>query len=149
SPASARNLSRYLIKLKRTLRIHKHQIEINRYTNLLVNKSIFFTTDYQEFEQALARAKALERAGEWSFARKEYLQAFKLFRGEPFKKNFDNWSVDMRFKILSQFENEAINFAKSCIEHGNKNDARKILQKVLKIIPDSQDAMALLKRLNG
>ncbi|MEO0143072.1 MAG: hypothetical protein ABIL15_06950, partial [candidate division WOR-3 bacterium] len=61
----------------------------------------------------------------------------------PFKKNFDNWSVDMRFRILSQFETEAINFAKSCIEHGNKNDARKILQKVLKIIPDSEEARKL------
>ncbi|MEO0184013.1 MAG: hypothetical protein ABIL40_11140, partial [candidate division WOR-3 bacterium] len=66
---------------------------------------------------------------------------------EPFKKNFDNWSVDMRFRILSQFETEAINFAKSCIEHGNKNDARKILQKVLKISPDSEESQKLLETL--
>ncbi|MEO0122868.1 MAG: tetratricopeptide repeat protein [candidate division WOR-3 bacterium] len=55
--------------------------------------------------------------------------------------------MDMRFKILSQFETEAINFAKSCLEHGNKNDARKILQKVLKIIPDSQEVKGLLDGL--
>ncbi|MEO0094266.1 MAG: tetratricopeptide repeat protein [candidate division WOR-3 bacterium] len=53
----------------------------------------------------------------------------------------------MRFRILSQFETEAINFAKSCLEHGNKNDARKILQKVLKIIPDSQEVKGLLDGL--
>ncbi|MEO0183160.1 MAG: hypothetical protein ABIL40_06765, partial [candidate division WOR-3 bacterium] len=64
------------------------------------------------------------------------------------KKNFDNWSVDMRFKILSQFETEAINFAKSCLEHGNKTDARKILQKVLKIIPDAEEAKNLLDILS-
>ncbi|MCX7994748.1 MAG: hypothetical protein N3A65_03105 [candidate division WOR-3 bacterium] len=53
----------------------------------------------------------------------------------------------MRFKILTQFETEAINFAKSCIEHKNLADARKILQKVLKIIPDSEEAKRLLDGL--
>ena len=87
------------------------------------------------------------RAGEWKFARKEFLSAFKLFRGEPFKKNFDDWSVDMRFKILSQLETEAINFAKACLEHNNKRDARKILENVLKIIPDSEEIKNLLNGL--
>ncbi len=128
-----------------------HLLEISRASgdSMLLNQGIYFTTDYQKFEQTLARAKALQRAGEWGFARKEYLRAFKLFRGEPFKKNFDNWSVDMRFRILTQFETEATAFAKSCIEHKNKNDARKILQKVLKIVPDSEEALDLVKRLNG
>ncbi|MGB9720788.1 MAG: hypothetical protein ACPL28_04825 [bacterium] len=53
----------------------------------------------------------------------------------------------MRFRILTELENEAINFAKSCIENNNKNDARKILQKVLKIIPDSEEAKGLLDSL--
>ncbi|MEO0161653.1 MAG: hypothetical protein ABIL74_05210 [candidate division WOR-3 bacterium] len=141
----ARIFSHSLVRIKKALKIPAHYLEIKRQNgeSYLINQNIYFTTDYQEFEQTLAQAKALERVGEWGFARKEYLRAFKLFRGEPFKKNFDNWSVDMRFKILSQFETEAINFAKSCIEHGNKNDARKILQKVLKIIPDSEEAKKL------
>ncbi len=146
---STRYFSRFLSRLKKKLKVPGYLLSISsRPTeSRIVNSGIYFTTDYWEFEQKLIQAKALQRAGEWGFARKEYLRAFKLFRGEPFKKNFDNWSVDMRFKILSQFETEAINFAKSCLEHGNKNDARKILQKVLKIIPDSGETQNLLETL--
>ncbi|MCM8782279.1 MAG: hypothetical protein NC828_04445, partial [Candidatus Omnitrophica bacterium] len=117
SEKASRNFSHLLVRLKRALKIPTHLLEISRASGIptLINQGIYFTTDYQEFEQALAQAKALERAGEWAFAKKEYLRAFKLFRGEPFKKNFDNWSVEMRFKILTEFETEAVNFAKSCI----------------------------------
>ncbi|MCX7995204.1 MAG: helix-turn-helix domain-containing protein, partial [candidate division WOR-3 bacterium] len=141
--------SHLLVAMKKKLMLPKHFLVMRSQANfrVLINKGFYINTDYGDFTSALARAKALERAGEWEFARKEYLWAFKLFRGEPFKKNFDNWSVDMRFKILTQFETEAINFAKSCIEHGNKADARKILQKVLKIIPDSEEAKRLLDGL--
>ncbi|MEO0127556.1 MAG: helix-turn-helix domain-containing protein [candidate division WOR-3 bacterium] len=147
SEKASRNFSHLLVRIKKTLKIPTHLLEISRGsgTSVLINQGIYFTTDYQEFEHTLAQAKALQRAGEWSFARKEYLRAFKLFRGEPFKKNFDNWSVDLRFRILSQLETEAISFAKSCLEHSNKTDARKILQKVLKIIPDSKEAVELLR----
>jgi len=107
----------------------------------------FFINDYQEFVQTLARAKALQKAGEWGFAKKEYLQAFKLFRGEPFKKNFDDLSVNMRFRILSELETEAINFARACLEHGNKRDSKKVLEKVLKIIPDSEEVHKTIANL--
>ncbi|MEO0137428.1 MAG: helix-turn-helix domain-containing protein [candidate division WOR-3 bacterium] len=138
-----------LADIKNKLMIPGTRLQIQSGANgkILINKGFYITTDYSEFCAILSRAKALQRAGEWGFARKEYLRAFKLFRGEPFKKNFDNWSVDMRFRILSQLETEAISFAKSCLEHGNKNDARKILQKVLKIIPDSQEVKELLDGL--
>ncbi|MEO0185739.1 MAG: hypothetical protein ABIL20_08090, partial [candidate division WOR-3 bacterium] len=113
----ARLFSHILVRIKKQLKIPPHYLEIKRQDgeSYLINQNLYFTTDYQEFEQTLAQAKALQRAGEWGFARREYLRAFRLFRGEPFKKNFDSWSVDMRFRILSQFETEAINFAKSCL----------------------------------
>ncbi len=151
SENASRNFSHLLVRIKKTLKIPTHLLEISRGggTSVLINQGIYFTTDYQEFEQTLARAKALERAGEWGFAKKEYLRAFKLFRGEPFKKNFDNWSVDMRFKILSQFETEAIAFAKSCIEHNNKNDAKNILEKIIKIVPDSTESADLLRNIRN
>ena len=150
SISASRNLSFLLVMVRNLLKIPAHFLEIHHRVSLpvLTNNGIYFTTDYQEFEQALARAKALQRAGEWEFAKKEFLQAFKLFRGEPFKRNFDNWSVDMRFKILSELETETINFARACLEHNNKKDACRILQKVLKIIPDSQETKELVKKLN-
>ncbi len=115
----------------------------------MVNRGIHFITDYAEFEQLLTHANALERAGEWGFAKKEYLRAFKLFRGEPFKKMYDPWSEHMRRAILNELESNAINFAKSCLERGDSPnrvaepksvaDARKVLEKVLKIIPTSEE----------
>uniref|UniRef100_A0A7C4XKY3 Bacterial transcriptional activator domain-containing protein n=1 Tax=candidate division WOR-3 bacterium TaxID=2052148 RepID=A0A7C4XKY3_UNCW3 len=111
---------------------------------VLLNNGFYISTDYSEFEQTLARAKALLRAGEWEFAKKEFLQAFKLFRGEPFKKNFDDWSVNMRFRILTELETEAINFAKACFEHNDRHNSKKVLEKVLKIIPNSEEIKNLL-----
>lgn len=149
SETAVRNFSHLLVRVKKALKIPSHLLTITRMYGLpkLVNEGVYFTSDYQEFEQGLAQAKALERAGEWAFARKEYLRAFRLFRGEPFKKNFDEWSVDMRFRILTQLETEAINFAKSCLEHKNKKDASRILLKVLKIIPDSEEIQRTLKNI--
>ncbi len=134
-------LSHFLVRFKKKLMIPTHFIKIYlMYSDRkLVNKGFYVMSDYNDFQSHIAQAKALERAGEWGFAKKEYLRAFKLFRGEPFKKNFDEWSLNMRHKILTQLETEALHFAKSCLEHNNKNDARRILQKVLKIIPDSEE----------
>ncbi len=151
SETASRNFSHLLVRIKKALKIPTHLLIVSwGYGEpVLINEGIYFTTDLQEFEQTLAQAKALERAGEWGFAKKEYLRAFRLFRGEPFKKNFDDWSVNMRFKILSQLETEAVNFAKSCLEHRNKTDARRVLQNVLKIIPDSEEIQKLLDGLMG
>jgi len=87
----------------------------------------------------------LERAGECGFAKKDYLRAFKLFRGEPFKKMYDNWSENMRGVILNRLETEALHFAKSCLEHENKKDAKKVLEKVLKIIPQSEEIRKMVR----
>jgi Tfp pilus assembly protein PilF len=139
--------SHTLVRIKKALKMPSHLLTISRSNgeNHLINNGIYFTTDYQEFQHTLARAKALQRAGEWEFAKKEFLQAFKLFRGEPFKKNFDDWSVNMRFRILTELETEAVNFAKGCLEHNDKRDARKILEKVLKIIPDSEEIKKMMQ----
>ncbi len=156
-----------LVQIRAIMKLPTHFLCIENvgYKKYLVNKGFYVWTDYNYFQIQLAQAKALQRAGEWGFAKKEYLRAFKLFRGEPFKKNFDEWSLNMRFKILTQFETEAINFAKSCIEHDEEirhkksrtpsakyrsrgiADAKKILQKVLKIIPDSEEAKRLYHSL--
>ena len=146
SEKASRNFSHLLMRVKKAIKIPSHLLAISRSYGeaSLINEGIYFTTDYQEFKQTLARAKALQRAGEWEFAKKEFLQAFKLFRGEPLKRNFDNWSVDMRFKILSELETEAIEFAKACLEHNDKHIAKKVLEKVLKIIPDSEEIKNLL-----
>jgi len=128
-----RLLSNLVVLIKKKLLIPRHLFGLKEKIPhpALINRGVHLTTDYQEFEQMLAQAKALENAGEWNYARKEYLRAFKLFRGAPFKKMYDPWSEQMRRVILNKLETEATHFAGSCLEHKNKKDARKVLEKVL------------------
>ncbi|MGB3477761.1 MAG: helix-turn-helix domain-containing protein [bacterium] len=139
-------LSHLLVVIRRDLMIPTHLLEIAARSPepVLVNRGFYFVTDYNDFEIALAQAKALERAGEWGFAKKEYLRAFALFRGEPFKKMYDNWSENMRRVILNKLETEAIHFAKSCLEHGNRRDAKRVLGKISKIIPGSDEMRKMM-----
>ena len=147
SQNSSRNLSHLLVRIKKAINLSSHLLKVSykKDNPVLINKGIYFLTDYDEFQQFLAKAKALLRAGEWGFAKKEYLRAFALFRGEPFKKMYDNWSEDMRRVILNKLEKEAINFAKACLAHGNRKDAKKVLDKVSKIIPYSIEKTKLLE----
>jgi tetratricopeptide (TPR) repeat protein len=167
-PKSANPLSllaHLLVRLKKKLRLSGHLLMISSRHGepRLVNRGVYLTTDYNDFKVALTNAKALERAGEWGFAKKEYLRAFKLFRGEPFKKMYDPWSEHMRRVILNKMESNAINFAKSCLEHDNDirqkkrrtpsakyrgenmADAKKVLDKVAKIIPQSEETRKMVK----
>jgi len=162
-------LSHFLVRLKKKLRLPGHLLMISsRYGEpRLVNRGVYLTTDYNDFGIALVQAKALEWAGEWEFAKKEYIRAFRIFRGEPFKKMYDPWSENMRRVILNQLETEAIYFAKSCLEHDNEirqkkrrmpsakcrganmADAKRVLEKVLKIIPDSYEIKSILESVKS
>ncbi len=143
------NLSQLLWRLRKKLVIPNYLLKVKKSkdTAILVNEAIIFTTDYQYYEATIIRARALERAGEWGFAKKEYLRAFKLFRNEPFKKMYDNWSEHMRRVILNKLECDVINFAKSCLKHKNKADAKKVLEKITKIIPQSEESAKILQTL--
>lgn len=144
-------LSHLLVSLKKKLRVASHLLIISSRTgeSKLINNGAYFTTDYSEFKALLTQAKALELTNEWLFAKREYLRAFALFRGEPFKKMYDNWSENMRGVILKDLETEAIHFAKSCLERGNRKDARRVLEKVAAIAPGLEEIRELIKKLNG
>jgi hypothetical protein len=144
-----RNLSHLLIRMKKALKIPSHLLTVSTKKGIpsLINEGIYFTTDYQKSEQTFIQANALFRAGEWSYAKKEYLRAFALFRGEPFKKMYDNWSENMRRVILNKLETEAVHFAKRCLEHKDKRDVKRVLEKVLKIIPDSEEMKDMVKSI--
>jgi transposase len=158
----ARTFSHFLVRIRKYLKLSSHSLSISKGAfgeeNVLHFNS-HITTDYQYYEEILAQANALERAGEWMFAKKEFLRAFSLFRGEPFKKMYDPWSEHMRGMILNELETEALHFAKSCLEHDNEirqkkrrmpkgaADAKKVLEKVLRIIPQSEESQKLLETL--
>jgi transposase-like protein/tetratricopeptide (TPR) repeat protein len=134
-------LSHLLVTLKKKLRLPSHLLMVSSKLgeSRLVNCGVHLTTDYNDLEIAFVQANALERAGEWAFAKREYLRAFRLFHGEPFKKIYDNWSEHMRRVILNKLETEGKHFARSCLEHGNKKDVKKVLEKVAQIIPGSEE----------
>jgi len=142
----SRNLSHLLVRIRKSLGISSDRLKIR---GDLLDWNFYFTTDHKLFEETLIQAKALDQTGEWRFAKKEYMRAFGLFRGEPFKKMYDNWSEHMRRVILNKLETEAIHFAQECLRHRNKKDARKVLEKVLKIIPQSEEIRKMVRECGG
>ncbi|MBA7552067.1 hypothetical protein ES705_44620 [subsurface metagenome] len=140
----SRNLAHLLVRIRKALRLPSHFLYIKE--NRL-SFDCYFINDYGEYLEHLAQAKAFLRAGEWEFAKARYLHALSLFRGEPFKKMYDNWSDDMRHIILTQLEKATIDFAESCFAHKNRSDALKVLRKISKIIPHSDEIKNLLGNL--
>jgi transposase len=143
-PGSAlpvRNLSHLLVRIRKKLKIPTHFLYIKE--NRLFS-NCYFTTDYGEYTEHTIQAKALLQAGEWGFAKREFLQSFRFFRGEPFRKMYDDWSDDKRLEILFNFESDVLVFSKELLKRGKKEEADRILQKALKIVPYSDEIRNLL-----
>ncbi len=140
-------LSHLLTHLKKQLRIPSHLLTVSSALRepRLFNRGLYLTTDYDEFETLLTQAHSLERAGEWQFAQADYVKAFSLLRGAPFAKIYDSWSERMRNAVINRAEGEMIHFAKGCLEHNNKERARKILDKLASLIPHSQGRKSMLE----
>lgn len=128
----SRNLAHLLVRIRKALKLPSHYLYIKE-DNLCFD--CYFTTDYGEYQEHLTQAKALLRAGEWEFAKREFIRAFSLFRDEPFMKMYDDWSDDKRLEILFSYENEVRVFTKELLSRGNKEEAKKLLKKAEKIVP--------------
>ncbi len=141
----ARNLSHLLVDIKKALRIPHHLITITarRGMKVVLNRGIYFTLDYHEFEEALVRAQALQRVDVWDLARKEYAHAFELWRGEPFKKMYDSWSEDFRNVAMNKFEREVVEFTKQCVQRKDYKTVRQTLKRIDKIVNDNPKLFAL------
>ncbi len=151
SSKPAERLSHLLVNIKNQLKIPRHLLTISSTTQeaRLSNRGVYFTTDYSEFETLLTQARSLERAGEWQFAKGDYMKAFTLLRSTPFEKMYDHWSEQMRSAILNKVENEGIHFAKKCLESDNKKEAHTVLEKVAKITCRSEAVDKLLEELKS
>ncbi len=133
---AASRLSHLLVAVKQKLGLPGHLMTMASHLGVkcLVNRGFYMTTDYQDFETTLTEAQALERAGEWTFARDKYRQAFRLLRDGPFSRSYDAWSEDMRNRILSRFEQEAQRFVRTCWSRRNRQDARRTAEHLRRII---------------
>ncbi|MCK4576759.1 hypothetical protein KAU34_10150, partial [candidate division WOR-3 bacterium] len=63
----SRNLAHLLVRIRKTLRLSSDYLYIKEKRLFF---DCYFTTDYGEYMEYLAQAKALERAGEWGFAKR-------------------------------------------------------------------------------
>jgi len=113
----------------------------------LYNRGIYLTTDYSELDTLFTQVTSLERAAEWQFAKRDYLRAFALLRGAPFDRMYDTWSDSVREAILNRVENEAMSFAKGCMVNNNEKEARRVLTKILKIIPYSDRIRNMVREM--
>lgn len=140
-------LQHLLTRIKKKLTVPGHMLTVSsRYgESRLYNRGLYLTTDYSELEILFTQIKSLERAGEWQFAKRDYLRAFALLRGAPFNRMYDTWSDSLREVILNKVENEALNFTKGCMAHNNEKEARRVLKKILEIIPQSDKLRILTK----
>jgi hypothetical protein len=74
--------------------------------------------------------------GEWTYAKRDYLRAFALLRGDPFQKMYDNWSEALRGELVGKMETALHTFVEGCKEH-NDPAAKKILERIRSILPYS------------
>lgn len=145
----ARNLSHMLVRVRTALQIPAHLLEISpkKGNAVLINRGLHFTTDYGDFDQSLVTAHAFTRASEPAFAEREYRQAFQQMRGTPFRKMFDPWSEELRRSILGRFEKGTIAVAESYLRHNARGAAKRVLEKALRIMPNSEEVLQMLKNL--
>ncbi|KPK62285.1 hypothetical protein AMJ83_11300 [candidate division WOR_3 bacterium SM23_42] len=140
STMPSRNLSHILVRVRRALQLPAH------YFRMQANRLICtcqFVTDYDDFENCIAQAKALERIGDWYRAEQEYCSAFSLFRSRPFAKMYDDFSEKKRLEIIFRFEDTARHFVEELSKNlpGNSKGAlspavKKVLRRIRLIAPD-------------
>lgn len=128
----SRNLSHLLMRLRRKLMIPSHFIRI-QYGALYWR--IVFTTDYELFSETLTQAKVFARVGEWHYARRDYLRAFRLCRAAPFRNMYDNKSEEIRRAFLNRLESEIKDFAELCREHNEMNLYQRVRNRLVKVLP--------------
>jgi len=127
-----RLVSRYLYRIRKELKLPVYFIKIYHRDRIsfLVNKGIYFITDYFEFIETLSQAKFYLNKGNFEFYKREFLRAFKLFRGLPFEKMYDNFSDEMRNRVLRMFEIEFTAFLRQCLRNGRVKLREKILRRI-------------------
>jgi len=129
SQKSSNIFSTYLYKVKNILKIPPRLISISKKEDLLINKGLYFITDFSDFEIKLAEFETLLKINMWEFCKRKFKEIIKLFKDKPLKKLYDNWSEDLRLKILFKLKKAFDEFFKECIR---KKDF-KIMYKFSKI----------------
>ena len=134
SSRPARNLSHTIVRIKKSLKMPTQLLFIQ---NGHLICGCHFVTDWNEFEQQIVRARALERIDKWPMAQKEYHHAFSLFRGEIFKKMYDLYSEEKRMEILFKLEENLRHYVGEISKRKIRvtNEMKKILKQISILAP--------------
>jgi len=130
-----------LTEIRKKLKLYRSFLHITSSgESKLINRGVYFTTDFDELKSLIIQAKVFERAEEWRFALHNYILSLSLVRGRPFEKLFDNWSEEMRRSILIQIGEAVSNTKKICFkDNGNLqlyNTLKKTIPRLIKILPN-------------
>jgi DNA-binding SARP family transcriptional activator/transposase len=136
------DLAHALLRLRRALQLPAHLLSAQDET---VKAKFHVVTDAGEWRETIKIAQACEAAGKGDLARSEWLKAFALFRGAPFRGMYDDWSDERRNDMMLVFDRRALEFAKAEQEAGRNASARRLLKKILGIDPSSDEAREMLK----
>ena len=146
-------LSHMLSEIRRAIKIWRYFLCVTSSHGQprLINRGVYFTTDYEKVEASLIHAKALEKADDRRFALQNYMHALKMFRGAPFEKMYDNWSENMRWFVLNQLTIAAVNFIRIYTDNKNSyqlrvgTEVKKVVVKISEIIPHSEEIKHFLE----
>ncbi len=94
-------------------------------------------TDFKLFQESLTLARASNAAQETAFACQEFQRAFQLIRGEPFHFIYDQWSDNLRSRILGLVENATAEYGQVCRSAADAVEAERLLSGISKIMPNS------------
>jgi len=127
-----KNFLRTLSAIKKKLKIPSHLLIISKGKNfsILKNNGIYFLTDYNDFEENITKAKSFIKLGEFEVAKKEFINAFKLIKSEPFKNMYDRFSEDKRTEIIFKIKDAYEDFLKT---NPSKKEIEKIEKKFEKL----------------
>ncbi len=128
------NLYHLLRRLRQQLMIPAQYLYVKNRSVCYAGSGI---TDFKLLQESLALARASSAAQETAFACQEYRRAFQLVRGEPFHMIYDQWSEDLRSRILGQVESATADYALSCHSTQDAVEAGRLLSCISKIIPNS------------
>jgi hypothetical protein len=138
------NLYHLLRRLRRLLMIPAQYLYVRNHNIHYAGGGI---TDYAILQESLTLGRALDGASKWGWAKREYQRAFRLFRGEPFQRIYDPWSDGLRSRILAGIESAAVDYAGRSRSSAHTEEARRLINRVLAVIPGSQACAESLKAL--
>jgi transposase-like protein/tetratricopeptide (TPR) repeat protein len=131
-------LSHLLTRLRKELAIPGHFLVVSakgRTTRMLVNRGIYFRTDFEDFNTLLKEAKFLKCNNDRKTSEETYRKAFKLVRNRPFMKMYDFWSEDTLGVFTHNLQEAVLQFSAMKCDPGQTSGYAGLPARIKKAFP--------------